>query len=345
MKKRFWYMVLLAALGGVISSCNMVTEPSGPPWSPAAYEATQVGRESFRANWGWVDGATEYHLYVSPDPAFSYYLGEFCGKQVYGTEALVIGLEPGTLYYYRVRAGNAYGTSYYSNTVTVRTQDAPFFLSFRNTVFTPIDISVSGYGSRTLEPDQTTTWELSRSDGTYTYGATTYGTTDSGNPIGLQLIWEDTNYMEGSSYTINLVTSSDYFYVYLQNNGTHSLSPLYVNYGSSHQTQDDVMFPANGVKYNVGYYRALGNGTVRAYWTYYPSEYSYWSYGPYIPWTQNQSLTLINYSKGSASGVEGQVSGKSIPSGADENKAEKGSREIPARIANPAAMGNPVAAK
>lgn len=336
MRMRVLTLMLLVVMGAAMTSCNLFTKPPNPPSAPTAYDATQIAWDGFRANWSQVADVSEYYLYVSTNSSFSNYVGDYNGLQVTGTSTIVSGLQQGTWYYYRLKARNSDGTSQYSNTSAVQTQFAPLQLTFNNTVFTPITITVNGYGTRVIQPSQNTTYVIPQTDITYTYSASTMGTTDVGSQIGLELIWEDTNNISGSTYTINLVVSSNYFYIYMQNNGAHSLSPLYVNYGTSNQTMDNVMFPANGVKYNVGYYRALSNGVVRAYWTNAPSSYSYWNYGPSLSWTQNQSLTLINNSKTSSKGGS-----NAVPANGDESKAESFARDIPAGVARNSAPEAP----
>lgn len=329
MKTRMLNMALMAVLGVVMMSCNLFTKPPDPPSAPTAYDATLVSWDGFQANWSQVPDVVEYYLYVSTNSSFSNYVGDFNGKLVNGTSAIVSGLEDGTNYYYRLKAHNAQGTSHYSNIIAVSTQLAPLLLTFNNTIFTPITLTVNGYGTRVIQANQSTTYAIDQADGSYSYTASTMGTTDTGTQIGLELLWADTNAITGPTYTINLIVSNTYVYFYLQNNGTHSLSPLYVNYGSQYQSMDNVMFPANGVKYNVGYYRALSNGVVRAYWTNSPSNYSYWNYGPSLPGTQNQSLNLINNSKSAPTG-----SFNPIPANGGENKAESSARDIPAGTAS-----------
>lgn len=339
MKTRVFSYVFLLVLGAALASCSLF-KPADPPAAPTAYDATQITTDGFQANWSQVPGVSKYYFYLSTNSSFSSYVGDFDGFLVNGIGAVVSGLESGTIYYYRLKCSNSDGTSKYSNTIVVQTLLGPLQLTFNNTVFTPTSITVAGYGTRVVQPGQSTTWSIPQSDGTYTYGATTMGTTNTGTQIGLQIIWGDTNTITGSAYTINLVVSNTYFFIYMKNNGTHSLSPLYVNYGSAYQTMDNIMIPADGVTYNTGYYRALSDGVVRAYWTSAPSSYSYWNYGPSLPGTENQSLTLVNNSKSTCFGSQ-----KTFPANAGENKAESGSRHLYADTSISAVPGNPVAAK
>ena len=84
----------------------------------------------------------------------------------------------------------------------------------------------------------------------------------------------------------------------MQNTGAHTLSPIYVNYGLTDQTMDNISIPNNSVLYNIGYYRAYSNTQVRGYWTG-TSTYAYWDQGTHFtfPGTNNQMVTFLNTSK------------------------------------------------
>jgi hypothetical protein len=76
-------------------------------------------RSSFMATWGNVTGATGYLLDVSTSNSFSSYLEEYHDLDVGKvTGRVVTGLDPGTTYYYRVRAYDAVRIGEYSNVMT-----------------------------------------------------------------------------------------------------------------------------------------------------------------------------------------------------------------------------------
>jgi len=93
---------------------------SNVPAAPVATAATSVASSSFQANWNASSGATDYFLDVSTSSTFSTYVfnnydvGNYVG-------ITVTPLNPGTTYYYRVRASNSSGTSGNSGTITVTT--------------------------------------------------------------------------------------------------------------------------------------------------------------------------------------------------------------------------------
>jgi hypothetical protein len=92
------------------------------PAAPTANAATNVTSTSFTANWSSVSGATGYRLDVSKSSTFSSYLTGYHNLNVGNvTSRNVTGLGTNTIYYYRVRAYNAGGTSGNSNVITVTT--------------------------------------------------------------------------------------------------------------------------------------------------------------------------------------------------------------------------------
>jgi len=184
-----------------------------------------------------------------------------------------------------------------SATVSVQMEvdDEQFVLTFNNPLFTDIEITVYGYGTQIAEPGGNTVFNFPSNPGTITYHAETSGQTTSGSQIGLLLEWDYTHNFSGqSSYTLNLITSSDYFFIYVQNSSAHVFTPFYVNYGTSNQTMDNILLPNNGVTYRTGYYRAFIDTEVRAYWQDLPSSYYYWIQGVNftLPFTNNQSVLL-----------------------------------------------------
>lgn len=201
----------------------------------------------------------------------------------------------------------------------------PFLAKFKNMLYTDISIEVDGYGSKVIVPGETVTFKIDKDDQSYHYEAETYGTTASGAQIGLAVDWQRTRDISGDSYTTNLITNNDLFFLKMRNNGYHESSPLYVNYGFSDQTMDNITIPGNGVLYNTGYYKAYSGTRVQANWKDMPSDYTYWQQGSHFhfPWTDNQSVTLLNNFKKDASGkdlseLSFEVETNSVKSSGDE---------------------------
>ena len=72
--------------------------------APVATAATGVGQTSFTANWNAYTGAVVYLLDVSVSSDFSTFVYEDQQVNAPSTSYVVIGLDPNTTYYYRVRA-------------------------------------------------------------------------------------------------------------------------------------------------------------------------------------------------------------------------------------------------
>lgn len=89
--------------------------------APIALAATNIDSVSFTAQWNTSVGATSYQLDVAIDSLFNTFIIGYINLTVNGTSQSVTNLQTDTVYYYRVRAVNAAGTSSNSNTIAVRT--------------------------------------------------------------------------------------------------------------------------------------------------------------------------------------------------------------------------------
>lgn len=171
-------------------------------------------------------------------------------------------------------------------------------VTFNNPVFTDIYITINN-DTRLIEPEGSVTF-YGLSGNSFSYSAYTSGKTTSGNQVGLLITWNNTIEISGGTASYNLVINNTVFFLYIRNYGTHTLTPLYVNYGLSNQSMDNVVIPNNNTTYRLGYYRAFSDTQVRAYYQDLTNYYTYWNQGTHfnLPWSQNQHVTLVNNIKG-----------------------------------------------
>lgn len=152
-------------------------------------------------------------------------------------------------------AGNV-GTS---NFVSVSIGE-PLELIFHNTVFTDISVTISSV-IKNIFVDDSITFSFAAHPGTFSCAATTSGKTTGGTVAGKVINWAGSN-IDVAGLTekrINLMVGSLPFFIYLTNNGSHTSSPFYVNYGLTNQTMDNIVIPPDHVKYRIGYYSAYTN--------------------------------------------------------------------------------------
>jgi hypothetical protein len=181
----------------------------------------------------------------------------------------------------------------------------PFRVTFTNSTFTPVTLTVAGTPANSpVPPGGSTTFSWSQGrPSSIRYQAFTSGTNAQGGPLGRTVTWDFT-FTPANALTdaVTLVVGPSLFFLRLRNSGISTLGPLYVNYGLTDQTIDNIVVAPNSVLYNIGYYRAFANTTVRAY--VYPSGLSYvfWNQGTHFTfaYTDNQSITLANLSASAA---------------------------------------------
>jgi hypothetical protein len=95
---------------------NTVSNPA-----PVAIAPTTVTQNSFRANWNAVSGALSYRLDVSTSSGFSSFVPGYQDLNLSTNYCDVSGVNPGSSYYYRIRAVHAAGLSDNSNLIYVLT--------------------------------------------------------------------------------------------------------------------------------------------------------------------------------------------------------------------------------
>jgi PKD repeat protein len=192
------------------------------------------------------------------------------------------------------------GSNTASKTITVSASDPGTNIKFNNNTHTAIKAYINGSLKTVAVGGSATFYGVQGS--TATFYAYTYGKTDvGGSQIGLKIEWDFDLSLSGGGETdtYNLNISSTYFFIYMRNSSPHTLVNLYVNYGLVSQTVDYISISNSGTTDPLGYYKAYTNSNVRIYWQDNMSVYYYWNQGTHftLPWTNNQSTTLIATSK------------------------------------------------
>lgn len=167
------------------------------PAAPTVGAASGIGGSSFTANWSASTGATGYRLDVATDSGFSSLVSGQNNRNVGNvTSASVTGLNPDTVYYYRVRAYNTGGTSANSGTTTVQTEDVQIPDPPTTTPATPVTTT-----------SFTATWGASA-------GATTYYLDVSTNPNFTSFVsgYNNANVGNTTSFEISGQAGEKYYY-------------------------------------------------------------------------------------------------------------------------------------
>jgi len=105
-------------------------EEMAKPDQPTATAATDITTSSFTANWDPEDGALGYVISAATDVNFENLLPGYdeWGDNISFWE--VVDLDPGTEYFYKIRAYNLAGTSTFGNTISVTTEKATQTITF-----------------------------------------------------------------------------------------------------------------------------------------------------------------------------------------------------------------------
>lgn len=168
-------------------------------------------------------------------------------------------------------------------------------VTFTNSVFTDIEITLNNI-TQTISPGGSVIFDNLNDYSEVSYSAYTYGKTTGGTQVGEFIQWSNTLDLTNGSRSIELIINSVYFFLYIRNNGLYDINTVYVNFGYTEQTVDYVFIENDNKTYRIGYYRAASNSNVRLYYQYSSVSYS-WYQGTqfFLPWTNNQSITLVNY--------------------------------------------------
>ncbi|SMP66308.1 MBG domain-containing protein [Anoxynatronum buryatiense] len=118
----YYYRVKAVNASGQ-SDLSSIQQVTTGPSKPSALEASMIQTNAFTANWTAVPEATAYYLDVATDGSFNHTLPAYTAKSLGNVTSHVVdqALLPHTAYHYRIRSGNALGTSSNSNIVSVTT--------------------------------------------------------------------------------------------------------------------------------------------------------------------------------------------------------------------------------
>lgn len=158
-----------------------------------------------------------------------------------------------------------------------------------NTTFTTIAITLNGE-SRNIEPSSKSIFI--GIPNTQVIGiATTSGTTKTGNQVGQKITNNISGFTfpaAGTNYDFSINVASSLFFVKVKNISAYSIQKLYLNYGLSSQTVDNIVIPNDGNTYNTGYYQAFTNSNIRA-----ENGSIYWNWiNLNLPFTANQYILI-----------------------------------------------------
>jgi len=116
------FLIVFTSVMLFLSSCSKddsVTEITLE--APVANPAKDVNNTGFRAKWNYVSNAQSYLLDISTSADFETFLSGYNSKPITDLNDVVMGLDGGTQYFYRVRAVRDSQISAYSNVISVVT--------------------------------------------------------------------------------------------------------------------------------------------------------------------------------------------------------------------------------
>ncbi len=163
-------------------------------------------------------------------------------------------------------------------------------LTFNNSTFTKIDATVNGV-TKSANPGASIVFSGTPNSQVNLH-ATTSGVTSSGTQVGLQMNWDGNyNFPATGNSTTNLVVTKDFFFLKINNNSNKTIGKIYVNYGLTNQTVDNISLVPSSTPYALGYYKAYTNSNVRAETS---NGVTWWSWNSLsLPFSNNQSVTVI----------------------------------------------------
>src|SRR6187402_1660008 len=115
-KMKHKFLLVLTSIMLFLNSCSKEDKIIADTLNtPIANASTDINDTGFKAKWGFVSNAQSYLLDVSTSADFTTFVPNYNSKSVTDLNEMVVGLNSGTQYFYRVRAKRDSQISSYSN--------------------------------------------------------------------------------------------------------------------------------------------------------------------------------------------------------------------------------------
>jgi len=266
MKKYFTKISLIMLFAALIfSSCQKEPQTVFTASATSAYIGdeitfTNTTIDGYTYSWDFGDGSTS----TDENPTYTY--------STAGTYSVTL-----TSY-----SKNGKKESSTSSSIEIKNK-----ITFNNPTFTVVHVTV-GTDTKDIEPGSSV--DFLDVENTVDFEAYTYGATSSGTQVGKKITWVSTADL-ANAREYNLNVSEAYFFMYFVNSGTHVINKLVVNYGTTDETEDNILINNDGTKYSLGYYKANSGIEIRAYYQDAPTTYALWN-SVVFSGENNQSITL-----------------------------------------------------
>jgi hypothetical protein len=162
-------------------------------------------------------------------------------------------------------------------------------ITYKNDAPSPVTITL-GDTSATIAVAGSVTFR-GKPGASVTGQATAAGHNTSGGTIGSVITWTLNDAFPSSGTTTkSLDVSSSYFFLRIANTSSYTVTGIYVNYGLTPQTFDNITLGSG--TFDIGYYPAYTNSNIRCV----SNNAGYWQVNTNLPGVQNQSFlfTLQN---------------------------------------------------
>ncbi len=159
-------------------------------------------------------------------------------------------------------------------------EDSPVRVQFNNKVFTDITVTINNNDTKVIPVADSVIFNFNGGNpGTINIYAETMGKNSQGQQLGEKVTWNASYDMTGKNFMkFNLNLTETMFFAYMKNTGAQEAvdwNPIYVNRGSEEAKTEDIVVPANGNTYRIGYYNYIsGRAWLEAHWSGYDDNYS-----------------------------------------------------------------------